>query len=446
MQHLPFRVRLKAAARMVFSGRGGQSSYSGTGTGTSLFSLYGNLPGSETDWVREAGDVSLCAAVNACLHWYYRAFPSARLQVSQPNAEGTLDAIPQHPLTRLVARPNPYFGGDLLWQYTVKSLFLTGRAYWLKARGAGGHGQPLELWPVRPLDMRPVWPEDGSQFISGYEYRVNGRTLPLRREDVVHFRMDPDLMTREGRSPLDAVLREIAGENHASTYTAFVLKHMGPLGVAVVPGDTGVSITNAEPIRQEFLARTTGDKRGQPLILSEAVKIEKIGFSPEEMALDQIRTWGQDYICSAFGLNPMVVNLTSGAAHKTFANYAEANEAAIEKGMIPLQHLCASEIQAQLLPDFGDAEGLEVGWDYSQVRELQPDQDALWSRWLSALDRGGVSINEFRSAVGLKPAGPEFDAVEAERREAVAQAVAAQTQEAPENEPAADEENEEDER
>ena len=60
------------------------------------------------------------------------------------------------------------------------------------------------------------------------------------------------------------------------------------------------------------------------------------------------------------------------------------------------------------MPDFGDPSRLRVGFDLSAVRVLQEDQNALHERARADLLAGGLTLNEFRGAIGADPA-PEGD-------------------------------------
>jgi HK97 family phage portal protein len=408
------------AARLLFSGSGGRNRISDTPSGEwdrSHFWTWG-WKGAKQSWGVKAGDLTLSAPVNACLQWYARAWPTSTLQVVTKGDAGDQKPVKGHPLTALLERPNPHWSGDALWQYANASLWLTGNAYWYRARGNGGMGATKELWPLPPATMKPLWPASGAEYLIGYEYQVDAKQPVFYRPDeIVHLRLNHDPVTRQGRAPLQAVLREICSENEASAFSEHILANMGCPSVLISPKAEG-SIQDSEAFRKLWQKRTTGDQRGMPLVQETvAIELQKLTFTPEELALDKIRTYPQDYICSAFGVNPMVVGLTSGAAHKTFANYEEANEAAYRMGLMPLQRLAASELQLQLLPELGNPATETVQWDYTLVPELQEDEDARWTRWLSALEKGAVSVNEFRAAVGLATAAADFDTIQIQRRE-----------------------------
>ena len=68
-------------------------------------------------------------------------------------------------------------------------------------------------------------------------------------------------------------------------------------------------------------------------------------------------------------------SLTSGASHKTVANYGEARRALYEDTIIPTQRCVAEELTDQLLPDFDAPEGACARWVYRGVRCLQEDEN-----------------------------------------------------------------------
>jgi hypothetical protein len=76
--------------------------------------------------------------------------------------------------------------------------------------------------------MEPKWPEDGSVFISHYEYNCGDGLGPMSIDfaDVVHFRhgMNPR-NTRLGLSPLDGAIREIFVDLESSNFVQPPAQH-----------------------------------------------------------------------------------------------------------------------------------------------------------------------------------------------------------------------------
>lgn len=388
---------VKAAFRMRWGGPRGWS-WSG--------STWGGPWGAPWTPTTARGDVRASSVVFACVAWMARTFPEAPLRVQQKRG-GDLVPQPEHPLTALVATPNPYYAGLLLWQATIADWVYAGNAYWAKIRG--GDGRPTRLWWLPAACVEPRW-DDALSYIDYYDYTVDGQTVRLDPQDVVHFRygLDPENV-RKGTSPLRAVLREVLTDEEAAAFSSALLKNVGVPGVVLAPDPSAaqvgppLTLEEAEIVKGDFVAKFGGDRRGEPLVLGRPMRVSTLSFSPDQMDLGRLRELPEERISAAIGIPAGVVGLGAGLARNTYANYAEGRLAAYESNLIPTQRLFAAEITTQLLPDFGDAARYVVDFDLSGVRILQPDLDALWRRVDVAVQGGWAMVDEARERVGLPP-------------------------------------------
>jgi HK97 family phage portal protein len=387
---------VKAAIRMRW---GGARSWSWTG------STWGGAP-----WTSSAarGDARANSVVFACVAWMARTFPEAPLRVQQRTRAGDLVPLPDFPMTALVATPNPYYAGLLLWAATLADWVYAGNAYWAKLRNVDG--RPTQLWWLPAAAVEPRWDDAGTRFLTHYEYTVDGQTIRLEPADVVHFRygLDPE-NPRKGQSPLRAVLREILTDEEAALFSSALLRNVGVPGVVLAPdpsaGQVGPPLTTeeAEIVKADFMAKFGGERRGEPLVLGVPMKVSTLSFSPDQMDLGRLRELPEERITAVLGIPAGVVGLGAGLARNTYSNYQEGRQAAYESNLIPTQRLFAAELTTQLLPDFGDPARLVVDFDLSQVRILQPDLDALWRRLDVAVQGGWLMVDEARERVGLAP-------------------------------------------
>jgi HK97 family phage portal protein len=332
---------------------------------------------SPVNYEREAGDLWTNSAIASCLYWIFRAFPEADLQIVT-ELKGVVTPIPSHPMLLLVDGPNPYYGGDELWAGILLSWFLDGNYYLLKVRDATG--QVVELWYIPHFMIRPVWPKDGSEFVSGYEYRVNGKKFFFERRDVIHGRLGIDPRNpRSGFSPMKSVLREVASDNLASQFAAAMLKNMGVPGVIISPKDEACFITDedADAIKAKFKAHFTGEGRGEPLINTVPLDIQAPAFSPDQLNLEKIRNVPEERITAAFGLPAVVVGLGAGLDRSTFSNVRQMRQAAYEGCLKPTQRAIASVFQKQLLPEIGNPSTYRVRWCYDDIAAFADERQAL---------------------------------------------------------------------
>lgn len=403
---LPVRVRLKAAARVLFGGWGGGSDSRGFArTDGGLWPYYGQ---NRFDYAGEVGPLDGNSAVAICLGWIKDNFPEPVLEVQRRGSGDLWEPQLEHPVTALLSAPNPFYDGDALWAATVVSYCLDGNAYWIKARGSGGAGRPLELWFIPSDRMRPCWDAGGAAFISHYEYRINNQWQRYEVEDVVHFADGMDFHTRRGSSRLSALLREIMSDNEATTYTVSILRNMGIPGVLIGPKDVADTIPEEarKEIEQVYSQKFGGHERGKPMVTSNPIDVHAVGFSPEQMALDKIRTLPALRICSALRMHPAVVHLGVGSGPSAFDNggqHKAAREATYEDCLLPIQRRFARTLDRQLLPDLGRPDRERVTWNYDDVRALQEDMDALSKRAAAEFAGGVARLNEARERCGYPP-------------------------------------------
>ncbi len=293
----------------------------------------------------------------------------------------------QHPMLALMDQPNPYYDGLLLQAATISDLTITGNAYWGKLRAKAGN--VLELWWLPSTLVEPKWAE--GRYLDYYEYRPGMQVIKFETTDIVHFRdgLDPSNV-RKGRSPLASLFREIFSDHEAANMTASLLRNLGVPGLVIAPkGDSIVSTTAAQKIKEEFKQKFTGDKRGEPLVIGAPTDVTVMGFSPQQMDLKALRRIPEERITAVIGVPAIVAGLGAGLDRSTYANYSEARESAYESTIIPLQRMAASVIKRQLLRDYEpDLEQWRVGYDLSEIRILQEDKDKQAVR-LDTMVRGG---------------------------------------------------------
>lgn len=354
--------------------------------------------------VGSVGDGRGSSIVAASLNWIARTFPEAPLTVSGVDGEGQLEKVRRHLLTDLVNRPNPYFTGRVLWMATVTDYNVSGDAYWLKVRDEDG--VPVELWWVPSWSMTPKGdPADPSVFIDHYAYQPGGgEAIRVPVSDVVHFRfgVDPQNM-RVGLSPLASVLREVWTDDEAARFTAAILGNMGVPGLVISPDQQGrIRREDAADAKEKFRGLVSGERRGEPIVMTSATRIEQFGFSPEQLNLRELRRVPEERVSAVLGVPAVVAGLGAGLDRSTFTNMGEARDMAYESGIIPTQTMFADEIRFQLLPDFeDDPHDFDVSFDLSHVRVLQSDRTALTQRAVANLVAGAATLGETRRELGL---------------------------------------------
>lgn len=376
---------------------GGYPAYSPYG-GHSLANM-----GSAIDFVSAAGDPIDNSMVFAAIDWIARTFPEAPIRVLKETTKGD-EPQPAHPMTMKWRRPNPFDSSSLLWAPIMLSYILDGNGYLLKERTNGG--DILNLWYVPHWTMEPRWPNNGTQFISHYDYRVDGRTTRYDIADVVHLRKGKDPKnTRKGLSPMKAILREIGTDNLALQYSMAMLANFGTPGMLISPGSPDQTFTTdqADFIKRQVIEKTTGNRRGEPLISLGSAKVDIPTFSPQQMNVRESQFTPEERVAAVIGIPAIVVGLGAGLQHGTFANTKQMKEKAYDDYLIPTQTSIAEQLTIQLLPDFSDDPAERVGFDYGEVRALQEDATAVGDRAVKFFTSGGIDRARFLTMIGEEP-------------------------------------------
>ena len=407
------------AFRMVWGAAngGGLGTQTAYGETFGRYGTIGTLPGSTINYAAEVGDPAHNSVVSIGLNWIANQFSEPVFQVERQKRDGNLETVSNHPCSKLVTNPNGEYDSFTLWATTAKDRKISGNAYWVKARGSGGNGLPLQLWYVPYWEIFPRWPMDGSEFITDYLYRPGGRGpgIPIERKSVVHFRADlnPYNGGRTARQPFYPLLREVYQDNESAEYESAITANMGIPGGMLSPKDAEGELPQEarESLVNLWADKFTGSGRGSVLVPSHALEYTKIGQSPAELGIAALRDRPEDRICAALGVSPMVLGLTSGASTKTYANYAEARTAAYDDCILPLWAEFARTLTMQLLPDFAPGPTERCGWDLRNVRALSEDETEIYNRVNSAYDSGWLRADQARVKAGVAdekdPAGEE---------------------------------------
>jgi len=400
---------IKALQSLRFAGLGG--GVGGTYGGSWWAGLFNN---SRINFFNEMGRPTQSSLIMAAVNWVGRILPQAPLQVVKMGADGKEQPIPRHPALALFRNPNPYYEIATFWKTFALHWLVAGNVYFIKVRNS--YGQVIELWPVMPwlnttawalpAYIYPRWPVDGSEFISHYDYYVEGRVNRVEIDDVIHFRDVPDPMNqgRTGIACISPVLREICADNEVPMYQYLLLKSGGapPIVLALKEGQSGVQFDPAQ-IKGAYLNATTGDQRGRVFVSGNAVELTKVGFSPQEMDFKVMRHLSESRFASVTGIAKETLGFGAADENSTYNNVEQADNRSIKTFMAPLWDYIEDALTRQLGTDFGLKEGERFDFDLSQVAALQEDQDALHTRAAQDLSSGGVLVNEYREMIGLGP-------------------------------------------
>jgi len=300
-----------------------------------------------------------------------------------------------HPLRRLLDRPNPEQGGPDLLEAFFGALQVSGNGY-LEASG----DSPLELYALRPDRMKVIpgrqgWPE-------AYEYGVAGRSVRIAREadgwlPVLHLKLLNPADDYYGASPLEAAAFAIDVHNASGAWNKALLDNAArPSGALVYSNpDAGDRLSEAqfETLKAELEARTGPAAAGRPLLLEGGLDWRPMSLSPAEMDFIAGKHAAAREIALAFGVPPQLLGIPGD---NTYANYREANGAFWRHTVVPLAERAARALTGWLGVRHP---GARIACDLDAVPALSAERDALWARLEAA---SFLTPDERRRLAGLE--------------------------------------------
>ena len=350
--------------------------------------------------VKSVGNGASNSVVVACLNLLGISFSEAKLCVYDMQ-DNEYVKINNHPFALLMRRPNPYMSGDIIQQYIINAMHVSGDAYLLKQRN--NDNELIALYPLMPERVTPKGNKD--ELITHYEYEVqHGDTVLIQPEDIVHMRMGLNPTDhKKGFSPLRSVLREIYGDESAGQMATALLANSGVPNVMITPKDNvGPTPEEAEQIARAYQQKVGGSKKGMPLVMSGSMDVKKMAFSPTELDIGTLRHVPEQRISAVLGVPAILAGLGAGLENATYSNARELREFFTEQKLIPLWKMVGEEMTQQvLLKDYEIDKTSFTEYDFSEVRALQQDQDAIVQRMNTGVVGGWITVAEAREKAGL---------------------------------------------
>jgi HK97 family phage portal protein len=343
------------------------------------------------------------SAVFGCVRALAFSFPEPELVVWRSTPIGA-QPEPEHPLRKLLERPNPDMGEAEFAQYAVTYAAVGGNCYVWKERSADG--RVIALWPFHDGNMRPVPGKSSVEGLVGYyEYDPgDGQKVKVSKKDVVHWKwmVDPENPWR-GMGAIEAAAKDVDSDVESTRYVYSLLKNdaIPRVAVTLVEGDE-LTPAKAERLGTAWMEKYGGENRGMPAFLEAGMTIQRLGMNMQELSMEALKEVPESRICAAFGVPPVIASLLVGLKRSDYGD-GQARKAFTETTLAALWRSFASELQAGLVDDFGG--GVYLKFDMNQVRALQENVGELWTRIDRAVINGYITRAEARRAIGFS-AGP----------------------------------------
>ena len=334
--------------------------------------------------------------VFACIKLRADAVASVPLIVEQRRGDEWEAVDRNHPLQRLIDKPNGGLDAGEMRRLMVTHLDLSGNAYMLKTRISGN--RVAEIWPLFPQYMRPI--PGREHLIAEYEYMPEpGQRKIIDQSDIVHIAYPNPESLFVGLSPLEACGKSVDVDNKAAEWQKINMSNRGvPDGVFMFDDLTPDQF---EQVKEKVRERFASGSR-EPWTVSKG-KYQQMAVTPLEADFSNTRLHAMRQICATFGVP---VDMIAGQGDANVASAGIVRKSFWEDTITPLCDQIAKGLTMNLAPDFGN--DLRIRFDLTVVAAMQENTEEKLAN-AERLLKLGYTLNEINQhlELGMEDAGAD---------------------------------------
>lgn len=340
--------------------------------------------------------------VRTCVDFLARNVAQLGLHVFRRVSDTDRVRLTDHPLARLIARPNSWTTRYRLIEALMGDLGVYFNAYWLKLARDDN-----QMWLLRvPPQLMTV---RGGLAPVEYEIDASIRRQKFSPSEVVHFRgYNPESAT-VGLSPLETLRRILAEEHAMGNYRENFWRNSARMyGVVERPlGAPEWRPDSRERFKAEFEALYAGDENsGRTAVLEEGMTWKEASFSAQESEYFAGRKLTREECARAYHIPLPMVGILDNA---TFSNISEQHKNLYQDSLGPWLAMISEEIDLQLSGDFPDADGVYCEFNIREKMEGSFEEQA--KSFQALVGRPVMTANEARARMNLPSLGGDADAL-----------------------------------
>ena len=278
---------------------------------------------------------------------------------------------------RLITYPNAdYTFGELYNAYLIYLLTI-GNAYLYSPKLSNGTSIELNIMPAaETVAISGGW----SNPIAGYKLYIGTQEVQLPKSDIMHqFYFNPnfnDGMFIYGLSPIQ-VASDMLNNLNAGEKRMFEMLDKGtpPFIISAKTNDglTPQQVGQLEQKYEEKYGSTSNPNK--PLLSGVELKIDKLGFSAQDLSLIENSVYGLRVLCNVYGVDSKMFN---DPAASTFNNMNAVYTQFYEGIIKPLNNKFADKLTQFLFSGQGN---LHFEFDYSTVSILGTNRAELMAQY-----------------------------------------------------------------
>lgn len=333
------------------------------------------------------------SAVYACVTIIANDIAKLPINIWKDKAKGGRDLQKNHPIQRLLRKPNDYQTRyDFVFQYVFSKL-LSGNAYVLQRMDA--RNVITEMHILDPRTTKPMMTESGDVF---YECKKNplaglfeDTTVPARR--IIHDRHNPLGHPLIGVTPLFAAATSaMAGLSMQENSAAFFANMSRTSGVLTAPGKISEEV--AKRLKNDWEDNFTRGKIGRTAVLGDGLAWEPLTINAQDSQLIEQLRWSAEDVARVFRVPSYMLGDLTKVTYKNSEQLARQ----YYSGCLQPHIEC---IEMRMDETFGFSPNMYTEFDLDVL--LRTEMDVRFLAYKTAIQSGFMTINEARAKEGDAP-------------------------------------------
>lgn len=340
-------------------------------------------------------------AIVSAISMHMATLPVHVMQRTVSNGREKKQALPDHPVARLLARPNSWQTSTSYWLDATSTLVRYGNFVALKGRGITG---PIrKLYPIPPPNFRLE--QDNEFNVTAKLIEPGGRQRDIDLSEVHYVRnRSSDFLS--GDSPVmrarDAIALEIAAQKFGSEF--FGNGAMPGLVFKYGEGYRGHRSKESQDIFLESVQNAFGkSKRFRAMLLPQGIaEAALLKVENDKAQFLETRKLQRNVIAGVFGVPP---HLVGDLERGTFSNIEHQSQEFINKVILPYVRMFESAMEKDLLTDEDRRSGVVIRFnlDANLRADFASRQKGLEIQRLN----GVISPNDWRERENMNPISAE---------------------------------------
>ncbi len=323
------------------------------------------------------------------------AVSEIKIQLFKLKNNDEVEEVKEHPVLELIHRPNQFMTKkEFIQLLTIYRLLAGESPIRLK-----GKGLPTELWPIDPLNFKPIIGKttDAFELIVGYEFSntFNGefKIINLKPEEVIFIKnMNPRNKWR-GYGVVEASQNSIDTMHYSEQYNLNFFKNSA-VPFTVLYTDQKLTSETINKLKNNWTSNYQGINNAfKTAVLEAGLKVERLQTSSKDMDFIEQQRFLRDKLMAMFKTTKVALGITEDVNR---AN-AEASEYVFTKNCVrPKMAQFVESLNEFLLPIF-DPKG-ELFLDFEDP--VPQDRTALINEYSAAFNKW-MTPNEIRKLEGF---------------------------------------------